>query len=69
MKIEDYIWKLEHYGHKKGKLSEQVRQQTKGQKDIFLIGKQVVKFENADFENCKTFSELETKFNNTFKIA
>ena len=69
MKIEDYIWKLEHYGHKKGKLAEQVRQQTKGQKDIFLIGKQVVKFENADFENCKTFSELETKFNNTFKIA
>jgi hypothetical protein len=68
LEIENHIFTLDNYGHKKNAITENVRAQTKGSKNYDLYGSVAVEFNHSkDFE-VNSIDQLENEFNKVFAI-
>ena len=68
LEIENHIFTLDNYGHKKNEITENVRSQTKGKSNYDLYGSVAVEFNHSKDFKVNSFDELESQFNKTFAI-
>ena len=68
LEIENHIFTLDNYGHKKNEITENVRSQTKGKSNYDLYGSVAVEFNHSKDFQVNNFDELESQFNKTFAI-
>lgn len=68
LQIENHIFTLDNYGHKKNAITENVRKQSNNKNNYDLYGSVAVEFNHSKDFNVNNFDELETQFNKTFAI-
>lgn len=68
LEIENHIFTLDNYGHKKNGITENVRAQTKGSKNYDLYGSVAVEFNHSKDFKVNSIDQLETEFNKVFAI-
>ena len=68
LEIENHIFTLDNYGHKKNDITENVRAQTKGSKNYDLYGSVAVEFNHSKDFKVNSIDQLETEFNKVFAI-
>jgi len=68
LEIENHIFTLDNYGHKKNGITENVRAQTKGSKNYDLYGSVAVEFNHSKDFKVNSIDQLENEFNKVFAI-
>ena len=68
LQIENHIFTLDNYGHKKNDITENVRGQTKGSKNYDLYGSVAVEFNHSKDFKVNSIDQLEAEFNKVFAI-
>ena len=68
LEIENHIFTLDNYGHKKNGITENVRAQTKGSKNYDLYGSVAVEFNHSKDFKVNSIDQLESEFNKVFAI-
>jgi len=68
LQIENHIFTLNNYGHKKNAITENVRKQSNNKNNYDLYGAVAVEFNHSKDFKVNNFDELETQFNKTFAI-
>lgn len=68
LEIENHIFTLENYGHRKNDITEQVRKQSNNKNNYDLYGSVAVEFNHSKTFETNNFDELESQFRKTFAI-
>lgn len=68
LEIENHIFTLDNYGHRKNDIVEEVRKQSNNKNNYDLYGSVAVEFNHSKTFETNNFEELERQFRKTFAI-